>query len=139
MATGLDLLPVEPVEDVAQRVARHWDLSGMFPMPKWDVQCPVCRSPLVQYRRVLFFRRRRFHNPYRCDVDMKCRDCSAIWTHGVVIPEEMYYRHCKRREGCLYEWKAVRSLLRPETMEKAILSLEALQAEYEAAHRRMDG
>jgi hypothetical protein len=34
-----------------------------------------------------FFQRKP--EDYRCDVVMKCTVCSAVWIHGVVVPEEM--------------------------------------------------
>lgn len=79
--------------DVHERVAQHWDLTQQLPLPKQWIKCPVCRSEEVIVRYWKFHVRLPIVaslSPHRCDVSMKCKQCSAVWLHGVVITKEYY-------------------------------------------------
>ena len=56
----------------------------------------------------MFHARKGTHaNPYRCDVSFKCCDCSAVWTHGVAIPEAMF----TTRPASRIPWRQAKALL----------------------------
>ena len=82
-------------EQLMGRVERRWDLSGDTPVPKWDIQCPVCGSTELRKQRHRFHKRPEGWktNPYRCDMHYKCADCSYILNpFGVPTPREMNER-----------------------------------------------
>lgn len=72
--------------EIEYRVDSMWEFTP-FPVPKWVIQCPVCRSCEVFIKQCSFFKRKE--NDYRCDVTFKCTNCSYVWTHGVVVPREI--------------------------------------------------
>lgn len=112
MARGAkQLAPYDTEEAIHERVAEAWDLRGNLPIPRWDVMCPCCFSSLVQFKAMTFFRRKRPNNPYRCDVDFKCRACSMVWRHGVAISQMMFEARTVGHPGAYYDWKAIRALL----------------------------
>ena len=113
-----DIFPSLSKEQILKRVEEAWDLSGDFPMPKDIIRCPVCGSKEIQAQ-VWAFHRSSTPNisriPYRCDIGFKCTRCSAIWTHGVAIPEEMYKKHASlepgKRASVRYSWREVKKIL----------------------------
>ena len=34
--------PALNAQQILKNVAERWDLSGLLPLPIWDMQCPVC-------------------------------------------------------------------------------------------------
>lgn len=108
------LFPDHYAEGRDQRVDLHWDLRWPAPVPREIPPCPVCpdgRAVAKDWR---------FHSvavagsprPWRCDVRFKCVDCSAVWQHGVAIPEAMY-RHGMSRfgENRTASWRKIREWL----------------------------
>jgi hypothetical protein len=90
-------------EEILERVNSAWNLSGAFPVPKCKVKCPVCRSNDIFIKQCVFFKRKE--NDYRADVSFKCTYCSAVWTHGVVVPEKM----AKPMKGS-WSWRKMREV-----------------------------
>ena len=85
------LMVVPELEVVHENVARAWYLGERFPVPKFDPKCPACDSMKALIRMYRFFMRGgQATTPYRCDVYMKCMDCGAVWTYGIVISKEMF-------------------------------------------------
>lgn len=84
--------PEFTAESVLQVVSRMWDLSGRVPLPKFELNCPICSCDKILLKHWVYFIRKNAHssNPHRCDVYMKCTDCSVVWQHGLVVPEEMH-------------------------------------------------
>lgn len=79
----------ETAEEVLARVLLRWDFSSGFPMPKWEVKCPCCGAADAQMRHVTYHERPG-KTRYRVDVGFKCRECSMVWVHGIVCPEEHF-------------------------------------------------
>lgn len=107
------MFPELSPEEVLAAVQARWDLSGPVPVPIGDwLACPVCRAvdPQVRHFR---FHRRESAIPWRCDVSVKCTSCSAVWTHGVAVTEEMYTRR-DTPAGRDIPWREARDLLRKE-------------------------
>lgn len=81
----------ETAEAVLERVRLCWDFSNGFPLPKWDMHCPQCRTTDIQIRHFTYFERDKTSKTrFRVDVSFKCRACSLVWTHGVVCPQEHF-------------------------------------------------
>ena len=113
-----DVFPPLSKEEILKRVEETWDLSGDFPLPKDTIRCPVCGSEEIQVRDWIFHLSADpsvSRVPYRCDVNFKCTRCSAIWTHGIAIPEEMYKKHASLEPGkhasVRYSWREVKKIL----------------------------
>jgi hypothetical protein len=70
-----------------------WDFDPI-PLPKGDwMKCPVCRAGECIPKQFLFHVAQPGASlPYRCDATFKCRDCAAVWSHGIVVPGEVYDR-----------------------------------------------
>lgn len=98
------------IDNVLDRVRESWDLDRELPVPKFDLQCPICNCGQIQLRQYSFHYRHKTgsRNPYRCDVSFKCTQCSLVWTHGVVVPEAMYKRH----ENEMIHWREAKEILR---------------------------
>lgn len=78
-------------EDVFEAVREKWDLdTTFFPIPKFVVQCPICRDHHPILRAVSFHIRKESEILYRCDVGWKCVRCSYAWSYGVPITDEMW-------------------------------------------------
>jgi hypothetical protein len=79
-------------KDVQKQISRMWDMSGPVPVPKFNPDCPYCAHDEVLLKHARFHLRnnKRSQNPHRCDIGMKCTACSAVWQHGLVIPEDMF-------------------------------------------------
>lgn len=83
------LFPDAHAEGVADRVAAHWDLSWPLPVPARQPHCKCGGQQVLKDW--------KFHNraktgsahPWRCDVRLKCVDCSLVDIYGVVVPKEM--------------------------------------------------
>lgn len=91
----------------------RWDIDGVLPvpLPGW-LACPVCRAEEIQAREWMFHVRKGSHaNPYRCDVSFKCCDCSAVWWHGVAVPQAMFDA---RKSAARIDWRRARELLTQE-------------------------
>lgn len=82
-----------------ERIARFWSLDRPLPVPVTMPDCPVCGGLLV-------FKDWRFHArkntgstaPWRCDVRLKCIDCSHVPQFGVAVPEPYYRAGCTHSE-----------------------------------------
>ena len=109
-----NLFPALTEDEVLERVEESWDLSGDFPMPKFAVKCPVCGSEEIQARLWQFTHKDSGGAKYRCNVSFKCTRCSAVWMHGVVIPEEMFRKHVKENENQakMYHWREVKEMVK---------------------------
>lgn len=101
--------------DSLDAAAAQWDMSGPFPLPRWDMRCPQCgglhSERQIQGRRWVFHNGpgdRRSKNKWRCDVEFKCRRCSYLFSFGVVVPPEMLAHHVERLE---YRWREVHAIL----------------------------
>ena len=106
------IFPDVPPGQVHDAVARHWDLSGPYPVPvgRW-IWCRVCgtdRAPQARWWR--WHLRTAGTIGHRCDVAFKCVECSAVWQFGIPVPEAYYRRHASR-EGKLIHWREVKSAL----------------------------
>lgn len=104
-----DPFPALPAEQVHERVAARWDLSGPAPVPYpgW-MACPVCRCEQIQIRWWKWHvRPPKATVPWRCDVSIKCTDCSALWTHGIPVPEDVFSR-CARNLRRTVAWRDVK-------------------------------
>ena len=99
---------------VINRVKEKWEWPTGFPIPNFDIKCPVCGSTELLIRDWGFFIRREGNHKYRCDVSFKCTCCSNVWAHGVVIPEELYHLHCVDNKGRHYLWREVKEIMERE-------------------------
>lgn len=97
-----DYYPSE--EDVLNHVRKTWRWVAGFPLvgdrSVYDVAvaCPACRSRRWCVSQWQFLERdpdagregRPFMTrfPYRCNLALKCTDCSHLWSHGIPIPPE---------------------------------------------------
>jgi len=110
-----NIFPAYSEEEVLNRVSKAWTIEegDVFPLPKFVVECPVCKSVDIQARNWQFTLKDSGGNKYRCNVSFKCTQCSAVWTHGVVIPEIMFRKHVKGNihQTKLYHWREVKKLL----------------------------
>ena len=110
-----NVFPPLSKEEILNRVEEAWDLSGDFPLPKVPIKCPVCGSGEIQARNWIFHLARDpsiSRVPYRCDVSFKCTRCSAVWVHGIAIPEKIYRKHVKTGEKQRgYYWREVKKIL----------------------------
>ncbi|MFH5833758.1 hypothetical protein [Halalkalibaculum sp. DA384] len=97
--------PTFTPEEVRDRIRRMWDFSGPVPLPKFAPQCLVCGHDEILCKHWRFHIRKSRHSSsiYRCDVGMKCTACSAVWQHGLVVPEAMHPG--KRR---IIHWREVK-------------------------------
>ena len=113
-----NIFPPLSKEEILKHVKENWDLSGDFPLPQFTVHCPVCGSEEVQLQFVSFHPSREPDTsrvPYRCVVGFKCTRCSAMWAHGIAIPEEMYRKHiplgAEKQDSKSYTWREVKKIL----------------------------
>lgn len=103
-----NLFPSLSPDEVAEHINRRWQiLGGIYPMPAWTLVCPVCGSDEIQLRHHHFHRRPGKSNPFRCDVAVKCVECSHVFVFGVVVPAEIYARSEQRR----HEWREVQEAI----------------------------
>ena len=103
-------------QEIFNRVEKIWDLSGPFPLPYKLFLCPVCRANETIIKQCQFFKRSG-HN-FRCDVAFKCTVCSAVWPHGVKVPEKMAAKGMKKSTlnvthltGPLYTWREMKEII----------------------------
>lgn len=115
--TGLVLIQADN-SAVEERVAERWDMSLGLPLPRWDVDCPLCAGA-PQIRMWQVGPGGSANHPYRCVVHMKCRACSAVWAHALVIPQPVHAaamaalpRGQLRYDKALANYQATGSLLR---------------------------
>lgn len=98
-------------DEVLDRVGARWDLDQPVPVPIGDwLACPVCRTPEPQPRYWLFLDRSGHAIAYRCDIGFKCTDCSAVWVHGLAIPERVF-RPWRKRVGKRIDWREAKQRL----------------------------
>lgn len=95
-------------KSVLSAVRSKWNLSHSVPLPKFSLNCPICSHDKILLKHWVYFIRNnpQSSNPHRCDVYMKCTACSAVWQHGIVVPEAM---HPGRRKVIL--WREVKKEL----------------------------
>lgn len=80
-----------------ERIAEHWDLSYPLPVPRVVPLCPMC-GPFTRGGGRLVLKDWKFHKrtrtgskfPWRCDVRLKCVDCSYVPIYGIAIPQQMW-------------------------------------------------
>lgn len=108
-----DLFPALGEDEVLRRVAERWTIGedDEFPLPKFEIRCPVCGSAEVQARNWQFVYRDAGGAKHRCNVSVKCTVCSHVMTFGVVIPERMYKKHLSSVGSKIYHWREVRERL----------------------------
>lgn len=103
------MFPELTPEQIHERVAEHWDLSGPVPVPKKEFGCGRCHQEEWQLRSMDFFA----HNEtghrvgFRVNVNMKCTGCGVVDTWGIPITEE-YYRENHGNGG---NWRRIQELL----------------------------
>lgn len=104
--------PALSAEDVLANVEARWDLTGPLPVPRGEwLACPVCRAGQPQPRHWNFHRHGTTH-PWRCDVSWKCISCSAVWIHGVAVPQSMYVAAVPHnRAQRIIQWREARQIL----------------------------
>lgn len=97
------------VVDSLTRCEKLWTIYDEFPLPKRQFDCPVCSDPRdnARIKHFLFHEKTVSPSKYRCDVVFKCINCSAVWVHGVVIPEEMFLKRQARK----YTWREARDII----------------------------
>lgn len=103
---------LEP-DDVHRRVDAKWDFTGPLPVPKpgW-MRCGFCGSDVIQARHWKRHERRGGTVRYRCDLSVKCCDCSAVWIHGIAVPDEWWHRYKHLFPGARILWRDGLDLLR---------------------------
>lgn len=108
-----NIFPAYKPEEVLERVKEYWDFVKGFPIPKKKIRCPVCGSEDIQARNWQFVYKDSGGCKYRCNVSFKCTVCSNVWTHGVVVPKEIFKMHVKDNphKAKLYHWREVRKIL----------------------------
>jgi len=98
---------VEKDEVLYDRVRRNWDIEKPLPRPRFTPRCGTCGSTDIQVVQYHFFLRPESVHLYRCDVKMKCRDCSMVWIHGIAVPNSVFERHGET----VYNTRQIRKLL----------------------------
>jgi hypothetical protein len=99
-----------------QRLDEAWDFGYPLPVPRQELDCPVCHGfPLM-------LKDWRFHirvhtgsdSPWRCDVRMKCPGCSFVAAFGLPVSQDYYQArsslHSPRR-GRSFSWRQGRRVL----------------------------
>ena len=99
------------VEDPLERCSRVWNLDGEFPLPYFQYKCPICTGSSARIKDFKFHIKKDSPSKYRCDVVFKCIHCSAVWAHGVIVPEKMFLV----REGRNYSWREARDIIEGNT------------------------
>lgn len=100
--------------DSLDKVSERWDLTGLLPIPKWNLKCDQCgkthEDGAIQLRSWSFavVPWGKSKNTHRCDVSFKCRECSLIFYYGVVIPDSMAQKHYVKT---YYRWREGYELL----------------------------
>lgn len=92
VTSGPDIFWHPSAGELIEKTRESWKFIRGLPVPRFHIQCPVCRTYNVQYSRLQFFQRKGSTHIYRADVRFKCRECAATWIHGVAVPEEEYPR-----------------------------------------------
>jgi len=98
-------------EEIFSRVKEFWDLSGKFPLPRFELRCPICNASDddIILREITFTVRRAGGIPYRANVSFKCTRCSFTWIHGVPITQEMASIHgLDKGYARGYNWREIR-------------------------------
>jgi hypothetical protein len=109
-----DVFPAIGLEDVALATAKHWDLSGPYPVPVGDwLACPVCRCDTIQGQSWTRHVQPDKGIVGRVDVRFKCTSCAASWVHGVAVPADYSRRHSKNVNRHV-PWREVRAALEKE-------------------------
>lgn len=115
------LFPSLGADEIEARVSRRWRIaSGRFPLPTFTPRCPFAHrgwhelEAPVQLSRIGYGISPGSRTRYRADVHMKCTDCSAHWTHGVVISEGVYRRAMATGTGSVWHWREIRDALEGE-------------------------
>jgi len=113
IVTMQDIFPGYDEAEVLRRVAERWTIGDddLFPLPKFEIRCPVCGSADVQARNWQFVYRDAGGAKYRCNVSFKCTVCSHVMTSGVVVPERMYKKHLSSPGSKLYHWRDAKAKL----------------------------
>jgi hypothetical protein len=109
-----NFFPTFTTEEILERVNRHWDLTYSLPIPKFDLECWVCKSNDILLRQWTFHdRAKRTGSKYgcRCDASFKCTECSLVWVHGVLVPKEMFDKYKDKR---LVTWRKGKEILERE-------------------------
>lgn len=118
-------------EDVHDRVQENWHfVMDTFPVPDFDLRCPVCHTEAehhigptppvpkgnIQLSNISYGVRNDSAHPYRADVSFKCTRCSYFWTHGVVIPADVYRNATGTQDKKTWRWREVKQAIkgRPE-------------------------
>ena len=112
-------------EKIQEVVATWWDLSGIFPIPKRQLQCSQCNGKNILIKDLYFMHRPEHRGRVtgkeqrRCDVACKCCECSCVFVFGLNIPEEMWQWHVKAKImqefddiRYWYHWKTVQHILK---------------------------
>lgn len=103
-----------PTEEVHERVAQRWDVSGRFPLPRFALCCPACGQLEVIYSQCYFHDRKDSPSQHRVDVQCKCTICSHAFVFGVVIPGRMARAATKMQ----YNRREIRQILQKATDKK---------------------
>jgi hypothetical protein len=95
-------------EDACARVAQMWDISGPFPLPRWEMGC-LCGAMAseggIQIRSWQFMTQANRPHPWRCNVSTKCTQCSLVLMYGLIIPEDYYAQGFARHGKTLVLWR----------------------------------
>lgn len=95
----------------------HWDLTGLVPVPRFNVSCPCCgasrSSRAIQARTWQFHEAPSLESAYRhrCAISFKCRHCSHVFHFGVVVPDAMA-KAAEHHDRKYLTWRQAAQLLR---------------------------
>lgn len=107
------LFPDGHADGMQQRVRAFWNLDYPLPTPHEPI---VCKCGGVMVCKQWWFHDRTktgTSDPWRCDVQTKCIDCSAVTVHGVAVPESMWRKRPRPnppRDKWIY-WRQAKAVL----------------------------
>jgi hypothetical protein len=77
-----------PAAGALEHTQQYWYMVHGFPFPRDERKCPYCEECSLIIKRWHYHKKALSENPYRCDVNMKCCECAAVWIHGISIERD---------------------------------------------------
>lgn len=99
--------------DEAGRIARMWNLDHRIPVPRNPITCGQCGGPMICKQWWFHDRSAKTgtSNPYRCDIQTKCIDCSFVAIYGIAIPQRMWNERPAPSKGKWIYWRQAKQIL----------------------------
>jgi hypothetical protein len=93
-----------------ERLNQTWDLSYPLPVPRVPLACPTCGDYELMLKDWTFHMHVHSgsHQPWRCDVRMKCPGCAVVLSFGTPVTEDYYQAIPNlrtQRMGRYFSWR----------------------------------